>query len=89
MRDTHLFDESLDRAIKRKGFFIRILEALHASRRREMQRVLRRHRHLVAPSFRDRPDMIASECGPSQQKEAHANRNQNFLRIVRRALEDA
>ena len=33
---------------KRKGFFTRLLEALHRSRCREAIRVLRRYRHLIA-----------------------------------------
>lgn len=33
--------------VKRKNFFVRILEALHASRRLEARRVLRRYDHLI------------------------------------------
>jgi hypothetical protein len=33
--------------VRRRGFFARVLDALHRSRRREAIRVLRRYRHLL------------------------------------------
>jgi hypothetical protein len=33
--------------VKRRNIFVRILEALHASRRLEVQHVLRRYEHLI------------------------------------------
>src|SRR3954468_12059552 len=54
MRTYSVEVESRQRT-KRKGFFIRLLEALHRSRRREAIRVLRRYRHLVAGQAQIRP----------------------------------
>ena len=47
-------DESRPRR-KRRGFFTRLLEALHRSRRRDAIRVLRRYRHLIAGQAQIRP----------------------------------
>lgn len=47
--------------VRREGFFVRILEALHRSRRREAIRVLRRHRHLMAGQAQVRPAKPAPE----------------------------
>lgn len=60
---------------KRKGFFARILEALHRSRRREAIRVLRRYRHLAAGQAQVRP------ARPTQQ-------SRNTEESVRNAYED-
>lgn len=47
--------------VRRKGFFARILEALHRSRRREAIRVLRRYRHLMAGQAQVRPAKAVPE----------------------------
>ncbi len=52
---------------KRKGFFVRILEALHRSRRREAIRVLRRYRHLAAGQAQVRPAQQSKDIGKSSR----------------------
>ena len=59
----------------RKNIFVRILEALHASRRREARRVLRRYDHLI-----ERHQSIAAVGivpDASQIEEGHRNAHGN------------
>ena len=48
MRGTPVMTDASSRPIRRKGFFARLVEALHASRRLEARRLIRRYRHLIA-----------------------------------------
>jgi hypothetical protein len=55
------------RRAKRKNILVRILEALHASRRLEAHRMLRRYSHLIA-----RPETSGIVPAP-RQEEDHRN----------------
>ena len=57
----------------RKGFFERILEALHRSRRREAIRVLRRHRHLMAGQAQVRPSKPAPQSDLTEKSSRNAH----------------
>ena len=55
--------------MKRKGFFTRLLEAFHRSRRRDAIRVLRRYRHLIAGQAQIRPAIHVPKSGQTEQTE--------------------
>jgi hypothetical protein len=59
----------------RKGFFVRLLEALHRSRRREATRVLRRYRHLMAGQAQVRPPKPAPESRHTEKSSRNAHGN--------------
>jgi len=59
--------------VRRKGFFARILEALHRSRRREAIRVLRRHRHLLSGQAQVRPAKPAPESPHTEKSSRNAH----------------
>ncbi|NOJ46647.1 hypothetical protein [Bradyrhizobium archetypum] len=58
---------------KRKGFFARLLEALHRSRRRDAIRVLRRYRHLMAGQAQVRPSKPAPESRQTEKSSRNAH----------------
>lgn len=61
--------------VKRKNIFVRILEALHASRRLEARRVLRRYDHLIE---RHQPiDAVSIVPDASHTEEGHRNAHGN------------
>ena len=62
------------RRVTRKNIFIRLLVSLHASRRREAQRVLRRYDHLI-----ERHSQIATSLAPDAPptEEGHQNAHGN------------
>jgi hypothetical protein len=74
MRISSAGTETVQRT-KRKSIFLRILEALHASRRREAKRVVRRYRHLMAQPSQVRT--IASAPVPQSPEESSRNANGN------------
>ena len=57
--------------VKRKNVFIRILAAFHASRRREVRRVLRRYDHLIERHSRAATPGIV----PDSQQTEESSRN--------------
>ena len=72
---------------KRRGFFARILEALHRSRRREAIRVLRRHRHLIAGQARVRPPKSEAGSRDIEKSNPNAYGNTAPARVGRRTGE--
>jgi len=80
--------ESLPRA-KRGGFFTRLLEALHRSRRRDAIRVLRRYRHLVAGQARIRPAIHVPKSGQTEKSSRNAHGNTALACAIRRARQNA
>jgi len=80
--------ESGQRA-KRKGFFARLLEALHRSRRREAIRVLRRYRHLIAGQAQDRPAMYAPGSRQAEKSSRNAHGNSTLANAIHRARRNA
>jgi hypothetical protein len=84
---THSIEVEPRLRTKRKGFFIRLLEALHRSRRREAIRVLRRYRHLIAGQAQIRPAIHVPEQIEESSRNAHGN---NALACaIRRARQNA
>jgi hypothetical protein len=82
---THSVEVESRPRTKRNGFFIRLLEALHRSRRREAIRVLRRYRHLIAGQAQVRP---AKPVPKSRQTEA-SNRNAHGKTALASAIRQA
>jgi hypothetical protein len=74
---------------KRKGFFTRLLEALHRSRRREAIRVLRRYRHLIAGQAQVRPAMHVPESGQTEKSSRNAHGNNALAHAIRQARQNA
>jgi hypothetical protein len=70
---------------KRKGFFMRLLEALHRSRRRDAIRVLRRYRHLIAGQAQVRPAKHVPESRPTEKSSRTAHGNNPPARADRKA----
>jgi hypothetical protein len=74
---------------RRKGFFARLLEALHRSRRRDAIRVLRRYRHLIAGQAQVRPAKPVPDSRQTEKSSRNAHRNNTSLRAERKARRDA
>ncbi|UPK03604.1 hypothetical protein [Bradyrhizobium sp. 170] len=73
---------------KRKGFFTRLLEALHRSRRRDAIRVLRRYRHLIAGQAQVRPAKPVPESRQTEKSSQNAHGNNTRVRADRKARRD-
>ncbi len=80
--------ESLPRA-KRGGFFARLLEALHRSRRRDAIRVLRRYRHLIAGQAQIRPASHVPKSRQTEMSSRNAHRNNTPVRADHQTRRDA
>jgi hypothetical protein len=74
---------------KRKGFFTRLLEALHRSRRRDAIRVLRRYRHLIAGQAQIRPASHVPEVRQTEKSSRNAYGNTALACAIRRARQNA
>jgi hypothetical protein len=60
--------------MKRKNIFVRILEALHASRRIEARRVLRRYDHLIERQSRAAtPSIVPDSQTEESRRSAYGN----------------
>jgi hypothetical protein len=73
---------------KRKGFFARMLEALHRSQRRDTIRVLRRYRHLIAGQARIRPAIYVPESRQTEKSSRNAYGNTALACAIRRARQN-
>ena len=73
---------------KRKGLFVRILEAFHRSRRREAIRVLRRYRHLAAGQAQVRPAKPAPEFRQTEKSSRNAHGNNAPVHADRKVRRD-
>ena len=74
---------------KRKGFFTRLLEALHRSRRRDAIRVLRRYRHLIAGQAQVRPVKHVPKSRQTEKSSRNAHGNDTLACAIRRARQNA
>lgn len=70
---------------KRRGFFMRLLEALHRSRRRNAIRVLRRYRHLNAGQDLVRPACYLPQSRPTEMSSRNATGNSRLVRAISHA----
>ena len=75
--------------MKRKGFFTRLLEAFHRSRRRDAIRVLRRYRHLVAGQAQIRPAIHVPKSEQTEKSSRNAHGNNALACAIRRARQNA
>jgi hypothetical protein len=66
--------------VKRKNIFIRILAALHASRRREVRRVLRRYDHLIDRHSRNATPSIMPDSQQAEESCRNAYGNKSPVR---------
>ncbi len=74
---------------KRKGFFTRLLEAFHRSRRRDAIRVLRRYRLLIAGQAQIRPAIHVPKSEQTEKSSRNAHGNNALARAIRRARQNA
>jgi len=74
---------------KGKGFFARLLEALHRSRRRDAIRVLRRHRHLNAGQAEIRTASYVPQSRQNEKSSRNAHGNSTLANAIRRARRNA
>ena len=75
--------------MKRKGFFTRLLEAFHRSRRRDAIRVLRRYRHLIAGQAQIRPARHVPESRQTEKSSRNAHGNSTLACAIRQARQNA
>jgi hypothetical protein len=69
-----------NRRAKRKNIFLRILAALHVSRRRESRRVIRHYSHLIEKYSRAATSSIAAEPSHPEESNRNAHGNKASLR---------
>jgi hypothetical protein len=69
----------------RKGFFARLLDAVHRSRRRDTIRVLRRYRHLIAGQAQIRPAIRPPKSRPANKSGRNAGGDDTLARAIRQA----
>jgi hypothetical protein len=86
---THSVEVQRRQRTKRKGFFTRLLEALHRSRRREAIRVLRRYRHLIAGQAQVRPAKPAPISRQTENSGRNARENNALVSAIRQARQNA
>jgi hypothetical protein len=75
--------------LKRKNIFVHILEALHASRRLEARRVLRRYDHLID---RRQPTAVVSivpDASHTEESHRNAHGNKSSIRAGDRTRRNA
>jgi hypothetical protein len=65
---------------KRTNIFVRILEALHASRGREAQRVLHRYSHLIERHSRAAAPGIVPDHQQTEENHRNAHGNKSSIR---------
>jgi hypothetical protein len=68
------------RRTKRKNIFLRILAALHVSRRRESRRVICHYSHLIEKYSRVATSSIAADSLPPEESSRNAHGNKIPLR---------
>ena len=73
MRRASVIDIAFGRHLRRSGLFVRILGALHASRRIGARHVLIPYRNLTASEFLDRPASVAPELNRKEGSAANAD----------------
>jgi hypothetical protein len=86
---THSVEGEPRPRTKRKGFFARLLEALHRSRRRDAIRVLRRYRHLIAGQAQIRPARHVPKSRQIEKSSRNAHGNNTPVRADRKPRRDA
>jgi hypothetical protein len=75
--------------VKRKNIFVRILEALHASRRIEAQRVLCRYDHLIERHSRAATPSIVPDSRQTEESRRNAHGNNSSIRTDDRTRRNA
>jgi hypothetical protein len=75
--------------MKRKNIFVSILEALHASRRIEARRVLRRYDHLIERQSRAATPSIVPDSQQTEESRRNAYGNNSSIRAGDRTRRNA
>jgi hypothetical protein len=75
--------------MKRKNIFVRILDALHASRRREARRALRRYDHLIERHSRIATPSIVPDFQQTEESDRNAHGNKSSIRADDRVRRNA
>ena len=79
MGRASVIDTAFGRHVRGRGLFVRILGALHASRRIDARHVLIRHQNLIASDFQEQPAGIALELNRKEESAANADGNKTRL----------
>jgi hypothetical protein len=85
----HSIEVRPNQRAKRKSIFLRMLEALHRSRRRDAIRVLRRYRRLNAGRAQVRPAPPAPEFQKAEESSRNAHGNDTLAHAIRWARQNA
>jgi hypothetical protein len=76
------------RRTRQKSLLVRIIEALHVSRRIEARRLLRRHRRLIAEDFLKPPGRASPDFNQAGESTANANASKPPVRTGNRILQN-
>ena len=76
------------RRTRQKSLLVRIIEALHVSRRIEARRLVRRHRHLIAEDILELPGRAPPDFNQAGETTANANANKPPVRTGNRILQN-
>jgi hypothetical protein len=85
LHNVSLAPEVFSRPVKRKSFFKRMLLALHLSRRRQAQNVIRRYRNLLVEDPWGQPANSFLDFNNKNESSQNANADQTAVRTSPRA----
>jgi hypothetical protein len=85
LHNLSLAPEAFSRPVKRKSFFKRMLVALHRSRRRQAQNVIRRYRNLLVEDPWGQPANSFINFKNKNESSQNANADQTAVRTSSRA----
>jgi hypothetical protein len=80
MRRAFVIENASHRRINRGSLFARIVDALHASRRIEANRVLRRYQYLITSESWEPAASAALHFNKTEESTVDANRDKTCLR---------
>ena len=83
LQDASFTSRLFDRRAKRPGFFVRLVMALHLSRRRQARSLIRSYRHLLAADLLDHPPNTALNLN-NNENIRNANADQAAIRTSHR-----
>ena len=88
VRRVSLGDETSARPVKRKSGFMRMIMALHRSRRRRTRHLVRHYRHLIAEDFRCQIANTFLDFNNEKESSRNANGDQTSVRTYRQSRQN-
>jgi hypothetical protein len=89
LRTTTLRGGASARPVKRRGFLKRLMAALHRSRRRQAQHLVRRYRYLMAEDYQCQVASAYFDFNNELESSRNANADQGSAPIHRRRRHNA